>query len=96
VATAPGLDEALQVARGDALRRGVADVMIIGGADLYGQTVDGALRLEITLVHARPQGDSVFPRIDPARWREIRRHEHSAGPDDDAAFTTLIYERQSR
>jgi dihydrofolate reductase len=96
VATAPGLDKALQAARGDALRRGVADIMIIGGADLYGQTVDDAVRLEITLVHAHPQGDSVFPRIDPARWREIRRHEHPAGPDDDAAFTTLIYERQSR
>ena len=50
--------------------------MIIGGADLYGQTVGDAVRLEITLVHARPQGDSVFPRIDPARWRESFREDH--------------------
>jgi dihydrofolate reductase len=93
--TAPGLAAALDVARGDALRRGVSEIMIIGGADLYGQTIDRAVRLEITLIHARPQGDSVFPPIDRARWRELQRCEHSAGPDDDAAFTTLIYARQS-
>jgi dihydrofolate reductase len=90
----PGLDAALDVARGDALRRGVSEIMIIGGADLYRQTIDRAVRLEITLVHARPQGDSVFPAIDLACWREMQRREHPAGPDDDASFATLIYERQ--
>jgi dihydrofolate reductase len=95
VVTAHGLDAALAVARGDALRRGVADIMIIGGADLYGQTIDRAARLEITRVHAHPAGDSVFPQIDPTRWRELGRHEHPAGPDDDAAFTLLSYERRT-
>jgi dihydrofolate reductase len=94
VVSAGGVDWALAVARGDALRRGVAEIMIIGGADLYGQTIGCAARLEITLVHARPQGESVFPTIDPARWREIRRSEHAAGADDDAAFTILTYERR--
>jgi dihydrofolate reductase len=95
VAVAPSLDAALAVARGDAWRRGVAEIMVIGGADLYAQTIERAARLEVTLVHARPEGDSVFPQIDPARWREIRRREHPSGPDDDAAFTTSIYERLS-
>jgi dihydrofolate reductase len=95
VVVAPGLDAALAVARGDARRRGVADIMVIGGGDLYGQTIECAARLEVTRVHARPEGDSVFPQIDPAHWREIRRCEHPAGPGDDVAFTTLIYERLS-
>jgi dihydrofolate reductase len=96
VVAAPGLDAALAIARGDALRRGTAEIMIIGGADLYRQTIDHAARLEITRVHARPDGDSVFPQIDPARWRETGRCEHPAGRDDDAAFTTLVYERHAR
>ncbi len=62
VVAAPSLEAALMVARGDALRRGVRDIMIIGGADLYGQTIGRACRLEITRVHARPAGDSVVPR----------------------------------
>jgi dihydrofolate reductase len=96
VVAAPGLDAALAIARGDALRRGAAEIMIIGGADLYHQTIDRAARLEITRVHARPEGDSVFPQIDPARWRETGRREHPAGRDDEAAFTTLVYERHAR
>jgi len=96
VVAAPGLDAALAIARGDAMRRGTVEIMIIGGADLYRQTIDRAVRLEITRVHARPEGDSVFPPIDPARWRETGRREHPAGRDDDTAFTTLVYERHAR
>jgi dihydrofolate reductase len=95
IVAAPSLAAALDVARGDALRRGVAAIMIAGGADLYAQLIGSAARLEITRVHARPQGDAVFPAIDPAQWRETSRHEHPAGPDDDAPFATLTYERNS-
>jgi dihydrofolate reductase len=90
---APNLEAALVVARGDALRRGVRHIMIIGGGELYGQTIGRACRLEITRVHARPSGDSVFPAVDPTQWHEIGRCEYPAGPDDDAPFTTLAYER---
>jgi dihydrofolate reductase len=93
VIAAPNLKAALVVARGDALRRGVCHIMIIGGGDLYGQTIRRACRLEITRVDARPVGDSIFPAIDPAQWRETERSEYPAGPDDDAPFTTLAYER---
>jgi dihydrofolate reductase len=94
VAVAPNLAAALDVARSDALRRGVAAIMIVGGADLYAQTIDCAARLEITRVHASPQGDAMFPKIDPALWRETARREHPAGPDDEVPFTTLTYERK--
>lgn len=93
IVVAPTLDAAVRVAEGDALRRGVADVMVIGGADLYLQSIDAASRLEITRVHLQPDGDVVFPPIDASRWCETARRQHPAGPDDDAAFTTLTYER---
>jgi dihydrofolate reductase len=92
---ARSLDVALEAARGDALRRGVSDVMVIGGGDLFAELIDHAGRLEITRVQARPPGDAVFPPIDPARWRETARHEHAAGPDDEAPFATLTFERRS-
>jgi dihydrofolate reductase len=96
VISAPTLDAALRVAHGDALRRGVRHVMIIGGGELYGQTIAHACRLEITRVHARPTGDSTFPAIDPTLWHETERCEHPAGPGDEAPFTTLTYERIPR
>jgi dihydrofolate reductase len=95
IVVVPSLAAALDVARGDALRRGVAAIMVAGGADLYAQLIGSAARLEITRVHASPQGDAVFPAIDPAQWRETSRQEHPAGPDDDAPFATLTYERNT-
>jgi dihydrofolate reductase len=67
--------------------------VIGGGADIYAATIGSAARLEITRVHARPDGDTMFPAIDPQAWHEIARSDYPAGPDDEAAFTTLTYER---
>jgi dihydrofolate reductase len=94
VVAAPSLQAALEVAEGDALRRGAAAIVVAGGAGIYSETIDMAARLEITRVHLRPQGDTVFPQIDPAQWREAARQEFAAGPDDDAPFTALTYERR--
>jgi dihydrofolate reductase len=87
------LEAALAVARGDALRRQADAIMVIGGADLYAQTLARADRLEITRVHVEPRGDVTFPPIRPATWREISRSECTAGPGDEANFTLLTYER---
>jgi dihydrofolate reductase len=94
IVVAPSLEAAMEVAEGDALRRGAAAIVVGGGADLYRKTIDKAARLEITRVHLRPEGDTVFPEIDPAQWRETARQEHPARPEDDAPFTTLTYERR--
>jgi dihydrofolate reductase len=93
VVVAPSLQAALEAARGDALRRGVDDVMVIGGGDLYAQAMPLAKRLEITQVHATPEGNALFPAIDPALWRETGRSECPAGAEDNAAVTFVTYER---
>jgi dihydrofolate reductase len=94
VVVASKLDAALLAARGDALRRGVDMIAVVGGADIYAQTIDIADRLLITRVHLQPDGDATFPAIDPDTWRERARAEHRAGPGDEASFTTLTYERR--
>jgi dihydrofolate reductase len=90
---ATSLYAALDYARKDAARRGVDEIMVIGGSDVFAATMDDADRLEITRVHARPEGDTLFPPIDPQQWREVRREPHMRGPDDEADFTILTYER---
>src|SRR6476661_6150564 len=52
------LADARAVARADALRRSVAEIAVIGGAEIYAQWMEVADRLEITEVHARPGGDT--------------------------------------
>ena len=91
---ATNLEEALGFARADAKKRGVDEIMVIGGGDVFADTMPLADRLEITHVSAAPDGDSYFPAIDPAIWREVTREEHVAGPGDSAAFAVATYFRR--
>ncbi|MEY9107738.1 dihydrofolate reductase [Bradyrhizobium yuanmingense] len=91
VTTSPADAEA--VARGDALRRSVTEIAVIGGAEIYRQWLGRADRLEITEVHARPEGDTHF-EIDKAEWDEVERIRHPAGPDDSAALSYVTYRRR--
>jgi dihydrofolate reductase len=91
VLVAGSLDVALAAARGDALRRGVDEIAVIGGTDIFAQCLPLAHRLEVTHVHARPEGDTFFPAIDTARWRPVAREEHAAGLRDEFPFTAVTY-----
>ena len=88
---ATSMDEALALARQDAAARGVDEIMIIGGSDVFAAMLPVADRLEITHVHASPDGDVTFPPIDPKLWREVSRTEHTAGPNDSAGFAVAVY-----
>ena len=91
---ATSLAVARAVALGDALRRSATEIAIIGGAEIYAQWMDIADRLEVTEVHARPEGDTSFPAIDAAEWQELARVQNPAGPDDSAAFSYVTYRRR--
>jgi dihydrofolate reductase len=90
------LAEALAIARGDALRRSAAEIAVIGGAEIYAACMEVADRLEITEVHARPEGDTRFPAIDRTQWEEVARVPNPSGPDDSAPFTYVTYRRRAQ
>jgi dihydrofolate reductase len=87
--------DARAVATGDALRRFATEIAIIGGAEIYAQWMDSADRLEITEVHARPEGDTRFA-VDAKAWEEVARVRNPAGPDDSADFSYVTYRRRNR
>jgi dihydrofolate reductase len=91
IVVARDIGTALAVAHGDALRRNVNEIMVIGGADIFEALIAQAARLEITHVHARPEGAVLFPAIDPAVWRPTATAEQAAGPGDEAPFTLTTY-----
>jgi dihydrofolate reductase len=88
------LDDASAVATGDALRRFATEIAVIGGAEIYAQWMERADRLEITEVHARPEGDTYFSPIEPAAWQEVARVRNPAGSDDSADFSYVTYRRR--
>jgi dihydrofolate reductase len=96
IVVAASLEAALAAARGDAFRRGADAVMVAGGGAVYAAALPFADRIEMTQVHARPDGDTFFPALDPAVWREVERVEHPAGPEDSAGFAFVRFGRDPK
>ncbi|SOC55437.1 dihydrofolate reductase [Ornithinimicrobium cerasi] len=63
---AHSLEEALALA-------GDGEVFVVGGGEVYAQTIDHASRLLVTEVGLAPPGGTRFPEIDPRVWREVAR-----------------------
>lgn len=95
IVVAPSLETAHDIARGDALRRFVTEIMVIGGADIFAQWLKKADRLEITEVHDTPEGDTFLKQVDLAEWAEVARTRHSKGDGDTADFSYVTYKRHS-
>lgn len=87
------LEEALDVARKAARKAGQAEIMIIGGADLFRESLPLASRIYLTEVHASPDADTWFPELDMSEWKEVSRESHPAGPNDDHDFSFVVLDR---
>ena len=83
------LEQALQAAAGH------PEVMVIGGAELYRQTLQRAERLYLTLVKAEPAGDARFPELDASQWRELQRESHRADDSNEYDYDFVVLERAS-
>ncbi len=81
------LDDALARCRHE------GDVFVIGGATLYGQALPQADRIFLTQVDAAPSGDTWFPALDPAHWRQVSREHVAADARNAFAMEFLVLER---
>jgi len=66
---------------------------IIGGEEIFRLALPLAKRLYLTEVHARVEGDTVFPPFDRSQWREVERSEHPADNRHAYAMTFSTLER---
>lgn len=90
---ADGVDVAPDLETAKAMVADVAEAFIIGGAQIYGQSLDVVDRMHITEVDlAVEDGDAVFPEIDGTLWQEVSREAHPA-TDGRPAFAFVCYER---
>lgn len=65
----------------------VQQLKILGGAEIYQQTIQLADELIITEIHGTFEGDAFFPSIDLAHWREAKREDHPADAVNPYAYS---------
>ncbi len=83
-AVASSLDAALALCTGESV------AFIIGGEQLFADSLPFAAGLVLTEIHRDYEGDVSFPRYDRSRWRESQRERHTAA--DGTKFDFVLYE----
>ena len=96
VVVAASLDVAHTMATEDALRRNVTEIMVLGGADIFAQWMNIADRLEVTEVHAKPEGDTRLDPVDKTQWHEVARERHTKADGESADYSYVTYRRRVR
>ena len=69
------------------------EVFIIGGGNIYEQTIDLADKLEVTLVDAELEADTFFPKINEKIWRKIGEENHQKDEKNEFDFCFQTFER---
>jgi len=69
------------------------EVFVIGGATLYAVTLERADRLYITQINQAFEGDTWFPEIDAADWREVKREDINDDASVDFKYSFISYDR---
>ncbi|HKQ27446.1 MAG TPA: dihydrofolate reductase [Burkholderiales bacterium] len=83
-AVANSLEAALALCMGEPL------VFVIGGSQLFAESLPIAAGLVMTEIHKDFEGDTRFPDYDRSRWRESQRERHVAA--DGMPFDFVLYE----
>jgi dihydrofolate reductase len=88
---AASLEAALALAR----EEDAAEACVIGGGEIYAAAMPLADILDVTHILARIDGDTRFPPIDPALWRETSSEAFPAGDKDSHATRHVVYQRRA-
>ena len=73
--------------------KGVDEIMVIGGAQIYASMLENTACLYVTEVDCHVDGDAFFPEINPEIWSETSREQHSA-IGSEPAYSFVVYERR--
>jgi len=70
-----------------------AEVFVIGGAELYENSLPLANYIYLTEIHKEFCGDTFFPELPQNQWREIKREHIIDDPNADFSYSFLQFER---
>ena len=87
------IDEALQVCKNDKTKS--KECFVIGGAELYQQTLAFCHRMYITEIQHCFNGDTFFPVFNTDEWIEIACDKHFSGNNDELAYHFVVLDRKT-
>lgn len=88
------LAEAYRCAEADGLVNGEEECVVMGGAQIYAMALPDADRLYVTHVRASVDGDTCFPEVDWAAFREVSRQCFEASGPNPYDYEFVVYDRR--
>jgi dihydrofolate reductase len=88
---APGAAVAASLEAALALCAGESIVFVIGGQQLFAESLPMAVGVVLTEIRRDYDGDTWFPEFDRSEWREAQREAHETA--DGTKFDFVLYER---
>lgn len=79
------IEEALKICQNQ------QEVFIIGGGEIYKQSLSIANKIELTRVHTVVEADTFFPEIDLSQWKLVEESYHPKDEKHQYAFSYLTY-----
>lgn len=86
------LTAAIQRGQEWAKQQGVAEVMVIGGGQIYQQALAFAQRVYLTRIELELEGDAFFPVLDTQQWQQVEAQAHPA-QDKEPGYTFEVWQR---
>ena len=89
---AEGCDVVATVDQAVAVAGEAAEIMVIGGSEIYALFLPAAARLYLTRVHAELEGDAFFPAPGDD-WRLVSNTPQAADENNEFDVSYRVYER---
>lgn len=85
------IDEAIEKAK----ESDAKEIFIIGGGEIFKQSMDKISRIYITRVHATVEGDTFYPEINSSEWHIVDSQPFPADEKHNYAYTFEVWEKNA-
>lgn len=91
--TIPGCTVVHSVDEVLAKTKGVPEVVIAGGGQIYRLFLPFVSKMYVTYVHTELEGKTTFPAIDLGEWKEVSREKHTKDEKHAFDYSFVVFER---
>ena len=88
------VETALELATKDCQSRGMDEIMIVGGGEIYKLFLEKTDRFYLTRVHTEIEGDTSFFDLEVTDWAVKSEEKHSADEKNQFDHTFMVLDRK--
>ena len=86
------IDEAIEKAR----ESDAKEIFVIGGGEVFKQTMEKVNRIYLTRVHTTIEGDTSYPELDTSQWKLTTEKSFPADEKNNYSYTFEVWDKMDK